>query len=186
MSGTAHLSSNKDRPDKVVHLIQGEYRVSDEPAVAISTVLGSCVATCLHDPLARVGGMNHFLLPGTKDGTHDTLTYGVHSMELLINALLKRGAARDRLEAKLFGGARMMSGLSDIGNQNAKFAREFLARESIPLIGESLGGDRARRVQFWPASGRARQLLVAAHEAKSVETPPPPPPAESAGDVDLF
>jgi chemotaxis protein CheD len=107
-------------------------------------------------------------------------------MELLINALLKRGAARDRLEAKLFGGAKMMNALSDIGGQNARFAREFLAREGIPLIGESLGGERARRIQFWPASGRARQLLVAAHEARVVEAPPPPPPPAKIGDVELF
>ncbi len=180
-------STISDRPEKVVHVIQGEYRVSDDPLVAFSTVLGSCVATCLHDPLAKIGGLNHFLLPGTKDGAHDTLSYGVHSMELLINALLKRGAARDRLEAKLFGGARMMNSLSDIGGQNARFAREFLARESIPLIGESLGGDRARRIQFWPESGRARQLLVAAHETPLVEAPPPPPPpAAKVGEVELF
>lgn len=182
----AYPSTNADRPEKVIHLIQGEYRVSDDPSVAYSTVLGSCVATCLHDPLAKIGGLNHFLLPGAKDGAHDTLSYGVHAMELLINALLKRGAARDRLEAKLFGGAKMMHSLSDIGGQNARFAKEFLARESIPLIGESLGGERARRIQFWPASGRARQLLVAAHEAPLVETPPPPPPAAKIGDVELF
>lgn len=169
-----------------MHLIQGEYRVSADPALAYTTVLGSCVATCLHDPLAKVGGLNHFLLPGSKDGAHESLSYGVHSMELLINALLKRGAARDRLEAKLFGGAKMMNALSDIGGQNARFAREFLIREGIPLVGESLGGDRARRIQFWPASGRARQLLVAAHEAPIVEAPPPPPPAAKVGDVELF
>lgn len=174
------------RPEKVVHLIQGEYRVSGDPDVAYSTVLGSCVATCLHDPLARVGGLNHFLLPGTKDGAHESLSYGVHAMELLINALLKRGAARDRLEAKIFGGARMMNSLADIGGQNARFAKEFLIRENIPLLSESLGGDRARRIQFWPASGRARQLLIAAHEAQIVEAPPPPPPAARTGDVELF
>lgn len=174
------------RPEKVVHLVQGEYRVSGDPSVAFSTVLGSCVATCLHDPLARVGGLNHFLLPGAKDGAHDSLSYGVHAMELLINGLLKRGAARDRLEAKLFGGARMMNSLSDIGAQNARFAKEFLARENIPLVGDSLGGEQARRIQFWPASGRARQLLIAAHEAPVVEAPPPPPPAAKTGDVELF
>lgn len=186
MTSLAH-NSGTDRPEKVVHLIQGEYRVSSDPATCFSTVLGSCVATCLHDPLAKVGGINHFLLPGGREGQSDSLSYGVHAMELLINALLKRGAARDRLEAKIFGGARMMNALSDIGAQNGRFAREFLTRESIPLIGESLGGDRARRVQFWPASGRARQLLVAPHEAP-VEAPPPPPAPAAAktGDLELF
>ncbi|MBY0421209.1 MAG: hypothetical protein K2Q06_02815, partial [Parvularculaceae bacterium] len=132
-------ATGSDRPEKVVHLIQGEYRVASDPATCFSTVLGSCVATCLHDPLAKIGGINHFLLPGGRDRQSDSLSYGVHAMELLINALLKRGASRDRLEAKLFGGARMMNTLSDIGAQNAAFARDFLIREHIPLIGESLG-----------------------------------------------
>lgn len=179
--------TGSDRPEKVVHLIQGEYRVSSDPATCFSTVLGSCVATCFFDPLAKIGGINHFLLPGGREGQSDSVSYGVHAMELLINALLKRGAARDRLTAKIFGGARMMNTLSDIGAQNGRFARDFLHRENIPIVGESLGGDRARRVQFWPANGRARQLVVAPHEAP-VEAPPPlPPPAASrTGDVELF
>lgn len=81
-------------------------------------------------------------------------------MELLVNALLNSGARRDRLEAKLFGGARLIDGLTDIGHQNADFAVRFLAAEGIRHIGGSLRGEHGRKVQFWPVSGRARQSLM--------------------------
>ena len=91
---------------KRVHIIQGEYKVVSDPDVVLTTILGSCVAACLRDPVSGVGGMNHFLLPGTGSVTGgDATRYGVHLMELLINGLLKQGARRDRLEAKIFGGA---------------------------------------------------------------------------------
>jgi len=96
--------------EKRVRVIQGEYRVSDDPDVVLTTILGSCVAACLRDPHARVGGMNHFLLPGRADcpSAQEAERYGVHLMELLVNGLLQRGAKRQRLEAKLFGGARIV------------------------------------------------------------------------------
>jgi chemotaxis protein CheD len=176
--------------DRTVHIIQGEQHVTSDQTVMISTILGSCVATCLRDPVAGVGGMNHFLLPGDLNAPSSDQSHGVHAMELLINALLKRGARRERLEAKLFGGARMMNTLSDIGRKNAEFARAFLVREAISVIGESLGGDNARRVHYWPISGRARQLLVQPDEARLVDAPPrraaPKPVEEPAGDVELF
>jgi chemotaxis protein CheD len=87
---------------KRVHIIQGEYKVISDPDVVMTTILGSCVAACLRDPVAGLGGMNHFLLPGTGNVTGgDATRYGVHLMELLINGLLKQGARRDRLEAKI-------------------------------------------------------------------------------------
>ena len=149
-----------------VHIVQGEQRVSRDPDERVATLLGSCVAACLHDPVAGIGGMNHFLLPGddeTGDRGHAE-RFGVHAMELLVNALLSRGAARSRLEAKLFGGADTMNGLSGIGAQNAGFATRFLERESIRLASTCLGGERGRRVQFWPVSGRARRSFMAAAE----------------------
>src|SRR5262249_19029290 len=114
----------------VVHVVQGEFKVSTSPDVMLTTVLGSCVAACMRDPAAGVGGMNHFLLPGVLAGEGADLERGVHAMELLINALLQAGARRDRLEAKLFGGARMMKNLSDIGAKNSVFASEFLRQEN--------------------------------------------------------
>lgn len=145
---------------KTVAVVQGEFKISSEPEVVLSTVLGSCVAVCLHDPGARIGGMNHFLLPHREGSGRDDIRYGAHAMELLINGLLKDGAARHRLEAKIFGGASMASHLQDIGSSNAAFAHQFLADESIPILSESLGGTLARRVRFWPESGRVQQMLI--------------------------
>src|SRR5690606_754835 len=129
-----------------IHVIQGEYAVSDDSEAMICTLLGSCVSACMCDPVARVGGLNHFLLP-EGEGASSNLSYGVHAMELLINDLLRRGAKRNRLEAKLFGGARMIQSTHDIGAQNAQFAKEFLAAEAIRLTGGSLGGLHARRIE---------------------------------------
>ena len=150
------------RMERKLHVIRGEHFVSSDPAVVLATVLGSCVAACIRDPDAGVGGMNHFLLPGASENRRVAISHGVHAMELLVNDLLRHGARRDRLEAKLFGGARMVDGLTDVGAQNAAFAERFLRDEGIALIGGSLGGDKARKVQFWPSSGRGRQLLLGA------------------------
>lgn len=170
-----------------INIVQGDYYVSDDPNVVISTLLGSCVAACLYDPLARIGGMNHFLLPGQVDsvGSSASERLGVHLMELLVNGLLKRGAGRDRLQAKIFGGAKTVKGLTDIGATNGKFARAFLEHEGIPLTGISLGGNLGRRIQYWPASGRARQQFMSKQMAepvvikRQVSLPP-------VGDVELF
>jgi chemotaxis protein CheD len=163
-----------------IHVIQGEFHVSDDPNAVLLTILGSCVAACIRDPVACVGGMNHFLLPGYEVGSRnqEAERYGVHLMELLLNGLLQKGARRERLEAKLFGGGRTVEGLSDIGARNASFAEKFLKNEGINFVGGSLGGDSGRRVQFWPVSGRARQAFIAADK---VVAPPPALPLKSAG-----
>ena len=165
-----------------INIVQGEYHVSGDKVLSISTLLGSCVAACINDPVAEVGGMNHFLLPGDAAASPLFSRHGVHLMELLINGLLKKGAARHRLEAKLFGGARTMQGLGDIGATNAKFAQDFLRREGIAITGGSLGGETGRRIQFWPATGRAMQKFVRAVEEKPVAVPALPP----TGDLELF
>jgi chemotaxis protein CheD len=149
------------RPGQRVHVVQGEHYVSSDPDVVMTTILGSCVAVCLRDKETGVGGMNHFLLPdGKVEGTDQGRRYGAYAMELLINDLLRSGARRERLEAKLFGGARMFGGLSDVGASNAAFAEKFLRDEGIPVVGGSLGGFEARRVQYWPNTGRAQQRTV--------------------------
>ncbi len=179
--------------EKKIHLVQGEYKVSDDPRVVFSTILGSCVGACIRDPVRGVGGMNHFLLPGPEVGAdaRDVERIGVHLMELLVNGLMRQGANRDRLEAKLFGGARMMQGLSDIGKKNTEFAQRFLKYEGIRMVGGDTGGDRGRRLQFWPVSGRARQSYIStgvesANKASIGRTPALPPERSVAGDVDLF
>lgn len=175
---------------KRVHIIQGEYKVISDPDVVLSTILGSCVAACLRDPVAGLGGMNHFLLPGTGGtGGGDATRYGVHLMELLINGLLKQGARRDRIEAKVFGGAKTIASFSNVGEQNAAFAMEFLKDEGIPVISSSTGGEHGRKVEFWPVSGRARQYpLTGAETQKTValETRPARAPKPVANDIEFF
>jgi chemotaxis protein CheD len=173
------------REDRV-HVGQGEHHITADPHVMLTTILGSCVACCLRDPLAGVGGMNHFLLPeGAGAGTDAGRRYGAYAMELLINEMLKVGARRDRLEAKLFGGGRMFNALKDVGLANADFAERFLADEGIPVVGGSLRGLGGRRLHYWPVSGRALQRAVTDNAAP---TAPPVPPrvVVDAGALELF
>ena len=178
------------RPQRRLNVVQGEYLVSNDPDVFLTTVLGSCVAVCMRDPDRGVGGMDHFLLPdGYGEAGDHVRRYGVHAMELLINAMLHQGAQRNRLEAKLFGGARMFGGLSDVGASNAAFAEKFLRDEGIPVMGSSLGGLSARRVQYWPTTGRAQQRTVTDNaELTRLREPVvrPPAPAPDDGAVELF
>jgi len=162
------------RPERRIHIVQGEYRVTDDPTVVVATLLGSCVAACIRDPVTGVGGMNHFLLPGEDGRSHDheAERYGDYLMELLINGLMKQGAQRDRLEAKLFG------------EKNAEFAERYLRHEGISVVGKDLGGDRGRRLQYWPVSGRARQAYVASGGID--ERPIKPSISRNVGDVELF
>ncbi|MEO6377590.1 MAG: chemotaxis protein CheD [Caulobacteraceae bacterium] len=188
-----HLARSVDMVERSVRgpriaVLQGHYEVTGNPETVLSTVLGSCVAACLWDASARVGGMNHFLLPNARAGERsDTLRYGVHAMELLVNALLNAGARRSALEAKLFGGAQITEGFSDAGRLNAEFATDFLDREGIVFRGGSLGGRVARRVEFWAVSGRARQRAVVDGDGvfDGERRGQPRLPVE-AGDVQLF
>lgn len=173
-------------PERVETVVQGSYRISAERTVVLSTVLGSCVAVCLHDPVARIGGMNHFLLAEDRGGSSASVKYGTHAMELLINDLLKNGARRDGLVAKAFGGASMSANLADIGSTNADFARRFLKREGIRIAAESLGGELARRVRFWPASGQARVLQIPRLDPHAEPLVEPRAPAPISGDITLF
>jgi chemotaxis protein CheD len=157
-----------DARSKRIHVIQGEFQVTDDDDVVLSTILGSCVAACLRDPIAGVGGMNHFLLPGdgARAGGGEVARYGVHLMELLINGLLKKGASRDRLEAKIIGGGKTIPGLSSVGEKNAIFAKTFLQDEGIKIVGTNVGGDHGRKLEYWPVSGRARQCILNGSEAE--------------------
>lgn len=170
-----------------ITVMQGQALASASPTVLFGTVLGSCVATCLFDPIARVGGMNHFLLaepPSSHDRAKVDVHYGVYLMEMLINQMLAAGAAKSRLRAHLYGGANLRAGMAPIGTANAAFARGFLEREAIPLVREDLGGTVARRVDFRPASGQVRCRLV--ENRLAPETAPMPRPARASGDVELF
>ncbi len=152
-----------------VQLTLGDTYVSSDPDEVLTTILGSCIAACIRDPVSGVGGMNHFLLPDGNSGDREARCYGVNAMELLINDILKHGGDRRRLEAKLFGGANVVSALTDVGSRNYAFARQFLTDEGIPIVGGDVGGDLARRIQYMPVNGRARQALVKSAEPTLVE-----------------
>ncbi|TZG26199.1 chemotaxis protein CheD [Sphingomonas montanisoli] len=136
---------------------QGTSRVSRDPTVVLTTVLGSCVACCLYDPRSRVGGMNHFLL---SDGEAADERYGLFAMEQLVNAMLLAGATRSGLRAHLYGGANLHAGLAAIGQGNIAFAQDFLQRDRIPVIRSHLGGSAARRVDFRAVDGKVRCQIV--------------------------
>ncbi|WP_184476016.1 chemotaxis protein CheD [Rhizorhapis suberifaciens] len=174
--------------EKRINVIQGTTQVTSDPAVVLTTVLGSCVAACLFDGLAGVGGMNHFLLSEPRGGDlafgEQSERYGAYAMELLINEMLKAGASRSRIKAHLYGGANMRAGMQEIGSANSKFAINFLARDGIPLTFSNLGGNAARRVDFRAVKGQARCRVLA--EEVPVETRPIITQAASVGDVELF
>lgn len=172
-------------PTTRLTVMQGQARVSAGPRVEFSTVLGSCVSTCLFDPEEQVGGMNHFLLAEPPAGGHEVDEhYGVYLMEMLINEMLANGAAKHRLRAHLYGGANLHPGMAQIGTANASFAKGFLTRERITLVREDLGGTNARRVDFRPASGMVRCRTVA--NTLASEERPVARPVASAGEVELF
>jgi len=145
----------------VVKLLPGEHYVTESPDEVLVTVLGSCVAACIRDPLCAVGGMNHFMLPGEARGrwgeaTHE-MRYGQFAMEQLINDLLKRGARRERLEVKLFGGANLIQSSLRIGSSNAEFARSFMRAEQLKIAAEDLEGEFPRRIHYFPMTGRVQR-----------------------------
>ena len=175
----------------------GEFAVSRRHDLALVTLLGSCVAACICDPQAGIGGLNHFLLPddgGAAAGsTANATRYGVHAMELLINEILKQGGARPRLRAKLFGGANViaLTASNPVGERNAEFSLDFLRREGIPVTATDLGGKRARRVFFNPAADKVlvqvlnpRNADRVRHEEARLRTRAAAAPA--SGGVELF
>jgi chemotaxis receptor (MCP) glutamine deamidase CheD len=133
----------------------GDVVASAKPLL-LQTLLGSCVAVCLRDPIAQVGGMNHILLPGRCEDNQPSRC-GVHAMELLINAIMRAGGDRRRIVAKVFGAANVIASLQSptVGELNAKFIREFLATERIPLVAQRLGGTHAVQVHFRTDTGKA-------------------------------
>ena len=156
-----HLATNLyyDRSFKsdAVKVLPGEYFVSRGSEVLV-TVLGSCVSACIRDLDAGLGGMNHFMLPdeGGREIVSASARYGTFAMEVLINQLLKMGARRTRLEAKVFGGGAVLQSLgnSTVGVRNAEFVLEFLKTEKIPVVAKDLLDSYPRKVYFFPLSGK--------------------------------
>ncbi len=145
-------------------ILPGEYYVTCDNEV-IGTVLGSCISACIRDSIFGVRGMNHFMLPidqrteSTRSVARqisDATRYGNYAMEHLINDILKQGGKRKNLEVKLFGGARVIDGLSDIGEKNANFVLEYLQIENMPVVAEDLRGEHPRKIIYYPKTGRVR------------------------------
>lgn len=186
MFETRILKDAAAAPERIT-VMQGQAVVTAEPCAELSTVLGSCVALCLFDPEARLGGMNHFLLAEPPVSTSaDTVDefYGTYLMELLVNQMLAKGARKNRLRAHLYGGANVNRNMMRIGSANAEFACRFIHSEGIELMRSDLGGVNARRVDFRPASGQVRCRAVEDRFAPPVQ--PTSRPAKATGDVELF
>ncbi len=152
-----YKNTNKKLGKEIVVIQPGEYFVTNRPGEGIGTVLGSCIAVCLYDDRSHIGGMNHFMLPG--DFRNDQVfasksaRYGMFAMELLINDMMKRGADRSRLVAKIFGGARILSFRgkeSSVSDGNILFIRSFLAMEEISVVASDVGGELPRKIFFLP------------------------------------
>jgi chemotaxis protein CheD len=176
------------REGPIVQILPGGWHVA-RGEERISTVLGSCVAACIRDVRLGLGGMNHFMLPeprGASSASNPWLVseparYGSFAMERLCNRLIGRGAAREHLEVKIFGGGKMFDGMNDVGAQNVEFVRRYLAVEGLRLAAEDVGGEHGRQVIFDPRSGvalvrrigRTQEATLAGEEAKLRRAPPP-------------
>jgi chemotaxis protein CheD len=139
---------------QVVQILPGQCYASSEME-QVTTVLGSCISVCLHDEIAGVGGMNHFMLPGEGDGSgNEEARFGTHAMEIVINDMLKLGAVKARLSAKIFGGGMMFPSEQGIGKKNTLFAKNFLSTECITISGEDVGLAFSRKIRFNPKTGK--------------------------------
>ncbi len=155
---------DRDLGVTVVKVFAGECRITSSPSEMLATVLGSCVAACVHDPVAGVGGMNHFMLPESPSrisgGVISTLRYGNLAMCALIDGVLAMGGHRERLQITVFGGGNVMDFDARIGDQNADFVEQYLREEGFMNTTKDLRGDRPRRVHFFPTTGKAKRLLL--------------------------
>lgn len=177
-------------------ILPGEFYVTKDNE-RIETILGSCISACVRDPIAGVGGMNHFMLPVDKNSARtnselsDANRYGNYAMENLVNSLLRLGAKRERLEFKLFGGGRIMSSMTNVGWYNIGFAFDYIYTEGFKIVSQDIGDVYPRKVLYYPLSGRVRvRRLNAMHNESladqenryinNIESKP------VEGDVELF
>ena len=152
-----------------VKVLPGEYFVTNHEMV-IMTVLGSCIAACIWDPQVRVGGMNHFMLPEGGDDTSGR--YGSFAMELLINEMIKLGARRESMQAKVFGGAQVMHGFTtmNVGERNTRFVLDYLQTERIAVVSRDVLDIYPRKVCFFPVTGKAMVKRLAHSHPETLES----------------
>jgi len=177
-----------------VKILPGQYHAARSGAV--TTVLGSCVSTCLWDPVERIGGMNHFMLPG--DNAHPdspwaaSARFGVYAMEVLINQMIHLGADRRRLVAKVFGGARLLAGFErlDVGAKNSEFVVEFLRVEGIRVLARDLQDVCPRKVHFFVESGKVQVKRLSLTPSETVQRREQEYlqrlDAKSGGEIEIF
>ncbi|MEK8028188.1 MAG: hypothetical protein RLY78_3792 [Pseudomonadota bacterium] len=177
--------------NEAVKVLPGEWFVHDED-ILITTTLGSCIAACIWDRERRIGGMNHFMLP---EGNDSSGRYGSYAMELLINNLMKRGASRLTLEAKIFGGGAVIGGMNtiNVGERNTQFVIDYLNTERIPIVSRDVLEIYPRKVCFLPASGKAMvKRLAPTHtdnllaQDRAAAQRAAAPASTGGGSVDLF
>lgn len=157
----------------ILKVLPGDYRMSHASDEILATVLGSCVSACIRNPRSGFGGMNHFMLPTGQDpsswgGLEAAFRYGNFAMEKLINEVLKSGCSKKDLEIKLFGGANVSSILSDVGERNIKFVRQYMANEGLKISAEDLGGEKPRRIHYCPADGKVQRLFLKRVDDKQI------------------
>jgi chemotaxis protein CheD len=181
----------------MVKVFPGEYHVTAKPDETLVTILGSCVAACIRDPVTGLGGMNHFMLPqGHSSGWGNdpqSTRYGNFAMEKLINELIKQGCSRDRMEIKVFGGGNVIDSISNrpVGTQNAEFVLHFLEAEGLRCAVQDLGGQYPRRIHYSPATGRVVRRLLGTGDSHVITREESEYAArllakKPAGDVELF
>ncbi len=170
-----------------VKVTVGTHYVTDKDDEMIVTILGSCISACVRDTKLGLGGLNHFMLPRSKTTEFrrdsDAMRYGNHAMEVLINDILKRGGARNRLEFKLFGGANLGNYSNLVGTKNARFAEHYLREEEFAVESKDLGSNYARRIRFFPTTGKVMMQALHRDSDNSVFADEDKFSRESAGQV---
>ena len=174
--GAKRFFQDRETGRRIVKVFQGEWYVTCTDEI-VSTILGSCISACVRDPLMKVGGINHFLLPYSDNQENSggkprdaglPTRYGNFAMEQLINEILKRGGDRNRLEVKVFGGGNVLAGGMEIGHRNADFVEDYLAKEGFKVVSKSLRGVLPRMIRYFPESGKVMVRTVDPSRAQSI------------------
>jgi len=169
----AHIRRMRDSrfPHEIASILPGEFFVSRNPMI-VYTVLGSCISACIRDPVAGVGGMNHFMLPEPKEKARDSwgesTRYGAYAMESLINEIVKQGGLKSRLELKLFGAGKIYDGHVDVGARNTEWVLNYVKTEGLSMVGRDLGGVHPRKIYYFTDSGRVLMKRIERVKNKTI------------------
>ncbi len=185
---------DKTKEMYVAKILPGEFYVTNKSEL-ISTTLGSCVSACIWDKVAGIGGMNHFMLPISNSASPiqkaDAARYGNFAMEQMINDILRNGGTRKNLEVKIFGGGRVMKGMTDVGQKNIEFVKEYIGMEGLKLLAEDVGGSYPRKVMYNPKTGKVKMKKLINQHNNTVEVRDESyfdriTHQKTSGDIELF